>query len=99
MAITMTARFRVQPESLQTCLYAISDFVDYIKANEPGTLRYTSVQDFEDSFSFLHFFVFANEAAEEAHRTSPGTARFVDALYPYVDGDVLFDRWNAVAST
>ena len=99
MAIYMTARFRVQPESLQTCLYAINDFVTYIKANEPGTLQYTSVQDFEDSFAFLHFFAFADAAAEEAHRTSPGTMRFVDALYPNLDGDVLFQCWNAVVST
>ncbi|MDA1036655.1 MAG: antibiotic biosynthesis monooxygenase [Chloroflexi bacterium] len=99
MPIYMTARFRVQPQSVQTCLYAINDFVDYIRANEPATLQYTSVQDFEDSFAFLNFFVFENEAAEEQHRTSPGTLRFIDALYNHIDVDVLFERWNAVATT
>ena len=64
MPIYMTARFRVQPESVQTCLYAINDFVDHIKANEPGTLQYTSVQEYDDSFSFLNFFAFEDEAAE-----------------------------------
>ena len=99
MPIYTAARFRVQPESVQTCLHAINDFIDYIKQNEPTTLRYTSVRSFEDSFSFLHFFAFEDEAAEQRHRNSPGTKRFVEALYPNLDGDLMFERWNAVATT
>jgi quinol monooxygenase YgiN len=99
MTITMTARFRIAPDQVQATLYAISDFIDYVKANEPGTLQYTSVQDFEDSFAFLNFFVFEDEAAEEIHRNSPATARFVETLFPLLEGDMLFQRWNGVAST
>jgi quinol monooxygenase YgiN len=99
LTIYMTARFRVAPDSVQASLYAINDFIDYVKANEPGTLQYTSVQDFEDSFAFLHFFAFADEAAEEVHRSSPGTTRFVDSLYPLLEGDTVFQRWNAVATS
>ena len=99
LTIYMTARFRVAPDSVQASLYAISDFIDYVKANEPGTHQYTSVQDFEDSFAFLHFFAFADEAAEEVHRSSPGTTRFVESLYPLLEGDVVFQRWNVVATT
>jgi len=99
MRIYMTARFRVQPESVQTCLYAINDFVDHIKANEPGTLQYTSVQEYGDSFSFLNFFAFEDEAAEELHRESAGTRRFIDAVYPNLVGDVEFTRFGPVAST
>jgi len=95
----MTARFSVTPESVQPSLYAISDLIDYIKANEPGTLQYTCVQDFENSFAFLSFFEFQDEASEERHRASPATARFVDVLYPLLEGDIIFERWNAVAST
>lgn len=97
--IYMTARFRVEPQTVQASLYAINDFIDGIKASEPGTLQYTSVQDFEDSFAFLHFFAFVDEAAEETHRTAANTTRFVEALYPHLEGDVVFQRWNAVAST
>ena len=95
----MTASFRVEPDSFQLSLYAISDFIDYIKANEPGTIEYTCVQDFEDSFAFLCFFSFVDEAAEETHLASLGTTRFIDNLYPFLDGDVMFHRWNTVATT
>ena len=97
--IYMTARFRIQPETLTACAYAINDFIDYIKANEPDTLQYTSVNETDDPFAFLHFFVFKDEAAEERHRGSPGTMAFVDALYPNLIGDVEFTRWQEVATT
>jgi quinol monooxygenase YgiN len=99
VTIYMTARFSVAPESVQPALYAISDLIDYVKANEPGTLQYTCVQDFENSFAFLSFFEFQDEASEEMHRGSPATARFVDVLYPLLEGDIIFQRWNPVAST
>jgi quinol monooxygenase YgiN len=97
--IYMTARFRIQPEAVQTILYAINDFIDSIKTTEPGTVQYTSVQDFEDSFAFLNFFSFVDEETEEMHRNSANTARFVETLYAHVEGDVIFQRWNPVATT
>jgi hypothetical protein len=33
------------------------------------------------------------------HRGSANTAQFVEALYDHLDGDILFQRWNAVSST
>jgi quinol monooxygenase YgiN len=95
----MTARFSVAPESVQPALYAMSDLINYVKANEPGTLQYSCVQDFENSFAFLSFFEFEDEASEETHRASAATARFVDVLYPLLEGDIIFQRWNPVAST
>jgi quinol monooxygenase YgiN len=97
--IYMTARFRIKPETLNACVYVISDLIEYIKANEPGTLQYTSVNDFDDPYTFLHFFVFEDEAAEERHRHSPGTTQFIEALYPNLEGDVEFSRWREVATT
>jgi quinol monooxygenase YgiN len=43
VTIYMTARFNVTPESVQPTLYAINDLIDYVKANEPGTLQYSCV--------------------------------------------------------
>jgi quinol monooxygenase YgiN len=97
--IYMTARFRIQPQAVQATLYAINDFIEGIKATEPGTVQYTAVQDFEDSFAFLNFFSFVDEEAEETHRNSANTARFVEVLYEHVEGDVIFQRWNPVSTT
>ena len=39
-AIRQLARHEVRPEALDRCLAAIHEFVSYVRAREPGTLRY-----------------------------------------------------------
>ena len=96
--IYVTARFRVNSETFNDSLYAINDHIDYVKTNEPGTLQYVSVNDHDDPFSFLHFMVFQDEAAEEEHRSSPGGQAFAAGISPYLVGDVEFKRWREVGS-
>ena len=78
----------------------IRTFVSHVDDNEPGTLRYTSVQSTSDATRFLHFFIFEDEAAERKHATSDNVKEFTDVLYPLVDGDaVVFTDYWLVAST
>ncbi len=97
--IYQTARFKVRAEALERCEAAIREFVAYIKANEPGTLLYTSVRENDDPTSFLHFFIFVDAAAREKHRTSDGVRRFTDVLYPETLAGVEFTDYSGVAST
>jgi len=99
MPIYQTAQFEVRPEALEHCEQAIREFVAYIQANEPGTLVYTSVHVASDPASFLHFFIFEDEAARERHRTSEGVRRFTDTLYPELLAPVEFQEYSAVATT
>jgi quinol monooxygenase YgiN len=99
MTIYQTARFKVRAEALERCEAAIREFVAYIKANEPGTLLYTSVREKDDPTSFLHFFIFEDAAARERHRTSDAVRRFTDVLYPETLAGVEFVEYSGVAST
>ena len=100
MAVYKTARFRVRDEGVEATLEAIAEFVDYIKASEPGTLQYTSVQQSDGTNGFLHFFTFEDKAAEERHASSDGVKRFTDVLYPLLDEDgVTFTEYGLVATT
>ena len=100
MTIFQTAHFIVKPESRDVCEQAIREFIDYIRANEPGTLRYTSLQQAGDPNSFMNFFIFADEAAQNRHRTSEGVKRFTAVLYPeLIDGQVRFTDYAMLAST
>jgi len=99
MAIYMTARFRVKPESLEKCQQTIREFVDYVTDSEPETRLYESAQETGDATSFLHYFVFEDEAARERHSNSDGVKRFTSILYPELLAPVEFTEYALVAST
>lgn len=99
MAIYMTARFTVKPESVDVCVEAITEFVDYVTRNEPDTRMYVSMQEAENETSFLHFFIFETDEAEERHANSEAVQKFTGILYPECIAPVEFTQYRLVAST
>jgi hypothetical protein len=53
MPIYMTARSGVQKDALEVCKQTIQEFVDYVRANEPDTILYTSLQEKDNPAHFL----------------------------------------------
>jgi quinol monooxygenase YgiN len=53
----------------------------------------------EDLTSFLHFFIFEDEAAMNIHRNSDAVRRFTDVLYPETLALVEFTEYTLVIST
>jgi quinol monooxygenase YgiN len=99
MPVYKTARFDVRPETLDECLAAVREFVDEIRATQPGTRLYVSMQDKVHPTRFSHFMIFEDAAAEEEHRSSEATKRFTSRLNPHVIGGVQFRDLVAAAST
>jgi quinol monooxygenase YgiN len=99
MAIYKTARFRVKPEGLETCRAAIREFVAQIKAQEPGTRLYVSLEDRERPGEFVHVMMFTDAAAEQRHRATEWVKRFTGILYPHTMDGVQFTDYAEVAST
>ncbi len=98
MAIYLTARFQVRPGALARCEQAIREFVAAVK-DEPRTQLYVSVQETGDVTRFLHFFIFEDEAARDAHSSSAAVQRFTAVLYPECLTPVEFTEYALVAST
>ncbi len=96
--IRQLARYQVRPEGLQRCLAALHEFVAYVRANEPGTLRYEVWQEKEDPTRFVHIFVFRNSAADQAHSESDAVKKFSGILYPECLAPVEFIDYQQVTS-
>jgi quinol monooxygenase YgiN len=90
------ARYEVRPESLDTCLAAIHEFVAYVRANESGALRYEVWQETEHPTRFVHIFVWRDEEANRIHGESAAVKKFAGILYPNCLAPVEFTEYRQV---
>ncbi|HET7838564.1 MAG TPA: antibiotic biosynthesis monooxygenase [Rectinemataceae bacterium] len=99
MPIYTIAEYRVRPEAVGKVKAAIEEFVHYVKANEPRTRLYAAWQEEGESTSFVHFFIFEDEAAHKAHGESAAVKRFEAVYAPeLVGGPVRFTDYRLVAA-
>ena len=92
------ARYEVRPEALVRCLDAIHEFVSYVRANEPGALRYEVWQERERPTHFVHLFVWRDEVANRIHGESAAVKKFAGILYPNCVAPVEFIEYKQVDS-
>ena len=90
------ARYEVKPESLETCLAAIHEFVAHVRKNEPGALRYEVWQDAEHPTRFVHIFVWKDAEANRIHGESAAVKKFAGILYPNCLAPVEFIEYKQV---
>jgi quinol monooxygenase YgiN len=96
--IRQLARYEVRPEALERVLAAIHEFVAYVRANEPGTLRYEVWQERDNPTRFVHIFVFRDAEADRIHSESSEVKKFAGVLYPECLAPVEFIDYQKVAS-
>ena len=96
--IRQLARYQVHPEALEKVLAAIHEFVDYVRANEDGTMRYEVWQELNDPTRFVHIFIFRDAEADQHHSESPQVKKFASILYPECLAPVEFIDYRQVVS-
>ncbi len=98
MPVYETGAYRVKPEAVGKIKQAIAEFVRHVAANEPDTQLYLAWQEKGDPTRFLHFFIFADEAAHKRHGESEAVERFIAAYAPELSGgDVTFTTYDMIA--
>jgi len=90
--------FKVKREHIEEAKKIITDFINQIKNEEPGTLFYKCFQEKSDETSFIHVMSFQNEDAEETHRHSEHVKSFVNKLYPMCEKEPEFSELNLICS-
>ena len=96
--IRQLAHYEIRPEALEKIKTAILEFVDYVRANEPGTVRYDVWQDQEHPTRFVHIFIFRDQEAHNRHSASAQVKKFADVLYPECLAPVDFIDYQQIAS-
>jgi quinol monooxygenase YgiN len=92
------AEYEVRASGVDKVKRAIEEFVPYIQANEPGTRLYVAWQGKDKPTRFVHFFIFADDAAHKAHASSAAVKRFEAAYRPeLVSEGVTFTDYTLVA--
>jgi quinol monooxygenase YgiN len=99
MPVYQSAYFVVRDDALAVCEKAIREFVDYVRANEPDTLLYTSLREKEQPNHFLHYFIFRDETARDLHANSEAAKRFTGILYPNLVATVEFTEYELFTTT
>lgn len=99
MPIYTIAEYQVRKSGVDKVKRAIEEFLPYVKANEPGTRLYVAWQKKTDPTCFVHFFIFADEAAHKAHGASAAVKRFEAAYRPELVSDgVTFTDYELIAA-
>jgi quinol monooxygenase YgiN len=99
MRIYQTAHYQVKSAAVDRVRSAVRTFVEYVSANEPGTLFYAAWQSTEDPTKFVHLFTFADEDAQRAHGASEAARQFETVYQPELaDGPVRFTNYEMVAT-
>ncbi len=90
------AFYEVRPEALDDVLAAIHEFVSYVRASEPGALRYEVWQERDHPTRFVHLFVWRDEEANRVHGESAAVKKFANTLYPQCLAPVRFVEYVQV---
>ena len=99
MPIYQTAHYQVNPGAVDKVKAAITEFVKYVRENEPGTRMYTAWQQQDDPTRFCHLFEFADASAHEAHGKSAAVRKFEEAYRPELaSGPVVFTNYVQLAT-
>jgi quinol monooxygenase YgiN len=96
--IRQLANYEIHPEAIERVKAAIREFVDYVRSNESGTLRYDVWQNREHPTRSVHIFIFRDQEAHNLHSASAQVKKFSDLLYPECLVPVEFIDYQKIAS-
>lgn len=76
----------IKPERETTFLESAAGFAEWVDANEPGTLLYTLNKHPSRERTYVWVEGYRDEAAMEAHRTSPQLAEALKVVRECLEG-------------
>ncbi len=97
MGITVVAKLKVQAGSEEQFTTAAAKMIEYVKANEPGTLQYILHRADGDASTFMFYEVYTDKDAMKAHSGSPAMMELFGAIGGLLDGAPEIAKYDEIA--
>ena len=94
--LTIVAKMRIKPGREGDAERALFDMAEYVKASEPGTVRYTVHRAVGDPTQLLMYEQYASQEAVDTHGTSARIQQLFATLGPMLDGQPSIEMFNEV---
>ena len=88
--ITIMVQYKIKKKKLAKATSAISEYVEAVKKNEPGTTEYKVFQDENDRTLFIHVMSFSDKAAKKIHEKSAHLKQLKKTLVPISKGKAVY---------
>jgi quinol monooxygenase YgiN len=98
MAVYWVARFEVRPESRAAAERAMHELASYVR-KELSDSMWTAYRDPNAPTHYTCFMRADSPAADERHRSAPGTKAFIATLRPLIIGDIETSCCELVTSS
>jgi quinol monooxygenase YgiN len=86
----VTVQYKIKKKKLAKAKEALSEYVDAVKKNEPGTIEYKVFQDYDDSSIFVHLMSFVDKNAKKAHEKTEHLKKLKKILVPMSKGKAVY---------
>lgn len=97
--ITIMVQYKIKKKKLAKATNAISEYMEAVKKNEPGTTEYKVFQDENDRTLFIHVMSFADKAAKKIHEKSVHLKQLKKILVPISKGKAVYTSMVRIKST
>jgi len=92
----MTVQYKLKKKKLAKAKDALSEYVDAVKKNEPGTIEYKVFQDADDSSYLVHLMSFVDKNAKKAHEKTEHLRKLKKILVPMSKGKAVYTTMTEI---
>ncbi len=96
--LVVIARIKAKEEHVEELETAFRGMVEWVAANEPGTLTYTCNRSSQNPNEYVFLERYTDEQAFQVHSASERFAEFAMSLQGKLDGDLQLEMLEEVAA-
>jgi quinol monooxygenase YgiN len=96
--LTVIASLKVQDEGRAAFETAANELIAYVQANEPGTITYVCHRSKSDPTEYVFYEVYKDQAALDAHGTSPQMQKFFGAAGALLAGQPSIKTYEEIGA-